>query len=603
MTQNPISFYKPNQEQAPLPSDDPLIKIRGSLKKHLYLAGAIFIFCLIASISILVWRGRVYTVEAIVEVSPRLAQITNPDANTPFSSMTMYQEFLRQQIIVIGQPELLNEALKNMGEKRYLWQGRNEENNRAAERLAGALTVDPILDSYSFYIRLDGPKPEGLSDVVNAIVSTYIEKAENEQVFGGDARYKRAKQYQQDLIMDIQRKSEELNGISQHLGPQVYQAIFDAGMMSELNKEKAKLMERRDELASQLEQMGIENPSRQENEDALRRIEESIRKTTPAPPYVNNRALLLKEQVKNDQDKLVEVNDFLAPFTLSSSRGLIRPVTFARYPEGGRFKKSYLFYLFVMTVLLTIGVPYLIDHNKIWIYNARDLEEMVGFPTLCWLPDERDRHSSTLFNEQIKRIAFSIDRAHRQNGFNVFLLTSVIPQSGTTSLTFNLAYELTKLGMKAIAVEANPIGHDKRYPDYSADNPGLISMISRTKALGNGRPNTPASEDKTDHALIETANGRGWLPSVGQSSEAFKELKSLYDIVLLDAPPILACSETEHMVSIADATLLIIMARKTSKKQIKHTLARLERLSPASLGTIVSGVSAQDQPLIPTAAQ
>jgi Mrp family chromosome partitioning ATPase len=157
--------------------------------------------------------------------------------------------------------------------------------------------------------------------------------------------------------------------------------------------------------------------------------------------------------------------------------------------------------------------------------------------------------------------------------------------------------------MKTIAVEANPNGHDKRYPDYSVENPGLISMISKTKALGDRRGALQQNEEKTDRVLIETANGRGWLPSAGQTSDAFKELKSLYDIILMDAPPILSCSETERLVSIADATLLIILARKTSKKQIKQTVVRLERLSPASVGTIVNRVSTKDQPASTSAAR
>ena len=60
----------------------------------------------------------------------------------------------------------------------------------AAERLQRALEIQPVPDTYQITVTLEGAKRDGLADVVNAVVDTYLEKAKSEEFYASDERVK-----------------------------------------------------------------------------------------------------------------------------------------------------------------------------------------------------------------------------------------------------------------------------------------------------------------------------------------------------------------------------------------------------------------------------
>jgi succinoglycan biosynthesis transport protein ExoP len=63
--------------------------------------------------------------------------------------------------------------------------------------------------------------------------------------------------------------------------------------------------------------------------------------------------------------------------------------------------------------------------------------------------------------------------------------------------------------------------------------------------------------------------------------ESFQNMSSEYDIVLIDAAPILLSAETEYLARMADVTVLVIEAGKTKKAWLTRAARLLERLVSA----------------------
>ena len=73
-------------------------------------------------------------------------------------------------------------------------------------------------------------------------------------------------------------------------------------------------------------------------------------------------------------------------------------------------------------------------------------------------------------------------------------------------------------------------------------------------------------------------------------AKAFQELTNEYDIVLIDAAPILTSAETEYLARFADVTILVGESAKTKKAELKRSARLLERLNVGGVAVIINKV-------------
>ena len=67
-----------------------------------------------------------------------------------------------------------------------------------------------------------------------------------------------------------------------------------------------------------------------------------------------------------------------------------------------------------------------------------------------------------------------------------------------------------------------------------------------------------------------------------------KELKINFDYIIIDTPPILPVSDTLLLASKADATLIVVKARKTKEKMVKESYERLIEAKANVIGTVLN---------------
>jgi Mrp family chromosome partitioning ATPase len=184
-------------------------------------------------------------------------------------------------------------------------------------------------------------------------------------------------------------------------------------------------------------------------------------------------------------------------------------------------------------------------------------------------------------------MATRLDRERREQGTKVIVFTSARLGEGTTTLVLDLAQALIKLGIRAIAVEANAFKPDRRYLSKQTNN-GLVALLdgkAKVKEIV-----VPGNELLPERVSIGRAEGRHPLATVGQLRHALTDLARCYDIVLLDAPPVLLSADTELLIGMSDATLLVVQAGGEPKGQIKRAARVVERLSPPVVGAILNRV-------------
>jgi hypothetical protein len=142
---------------------------------------------------------------------------------------------------------------------------------------------------------------------------------------------------------------------------------------------------------------------------------------------------------------------------------------------------------------------------------------------------------------------------------------------------------LAKLGRKTLVIDpsgnSEPVAFitlgtemQKHPVDFSQSGAGTASAeLQRTHSLNSSLP-----------ARISPMNGLVF--------ERFQHLSAEYDIVLIDAAPILISAETEYLARMADVTVIVSEAGKTKKAWLTRAARLLEKLGVSGAAAVVNKV-------------
>lgn len=250
----------------------------------------------------------------------------------------------------------------------------------------------------------------------------------------------------------------------------------------------------------------------------------------------------------------------------------------------------------VLGLLLGVGVALLRDLLDTTVKTTDDLAAATAAPVLGTIPFDtsaRERALVTSLESHAPRVeAFRVLRTNLQfvdidSTDKVFVVTSALPEEGKTSTSLNLAITLAQAGNRTLLVEA-----DLRRPKAVAAL-NLDSAIGVTTVL-LGRVTVQDAIQKhpgTDlHVLASGAippNPAELLQS-NSMHDLLKQVRSEYDVVVVDAPPLLPVTDAALLAAHADGTLLVARWGKTTREQLAQAVDRLRQVDTEPVGVVLN---------------
>ena len=67
------------------------------------------------------------------------------------------------------------------------------------------------------------------------------------------------------------------------------------------------------------------------------------------------------------------------------------------------------------------------------------------------------------------------------------------------------------------------------------------------------------------------------------------EMSIRYDYIVIDTPPVMAVTDAQLLAAKCDGTILVVRAKKTKGKYIKHAYNELEKVRANIIGSILNG--------------
>ncbi len=256
----------------------------------------------------------------------------------------------------------------------------------------------------------------------------------------------------------------------------------------------------------------------------------------------------------------------------------------------------------VLALLLGIGVAFLLERLDRRIKEPKDLEAIYGLPVLGVIPDSDALSRSARDTlPQADEEAFRMIRAHLRY-FNVdrdlrtLLVISAAQGDGKTTVSRRLAEAAAAMGASTLLVEA-----DLRAPTLApqlelARGPGLSDLLSgavlKSDAIQTIEVGPRSSEGRTKHQMDVLLSGTMLPPNPAELIESramqnvLSQIKSTYQLVVIDTPPLTGVSDVFPLLSKVDG--VIIVGRMGNRRDLAQGLHETLRSVKAPLLGVVA---------------
>lgn len=295
----------------------------------------------------------------------------------------------------------------------------------------------------------------------------------------------------------------------------------------------------------------------------------------------------------------------------------------------------------IIGIVLGIVFAFIIETFDTSIGAVEDVEEFLGARVLGVVPqvdlgelkaDFKEKLSRDIGDDEIRRIGRMIShfapkttaaesyRALRTNisfiklekDIKTIVFTSSSPQEGKTTVSVNLAITMAQAGLKVLLIDG-----DFRRPVISKifgipAIPGLTDVIlgnykwrdlvrSITDLMmGQMTMTDLMTTPGLDNLFILTCGtispNPAELVATKVNRDIIQEAEAEYDIVIIDAPPILAATDATIWATMADGVILVYQVGKIARGALKRAKAQIDNVKARIIGVVLNGLKAEISP-------
>jgi succinoglycan biosynthesis transport protein ExoP len=237
--------------------------------------------------------------------------------------------------------------------------------------------------------------------------------------------------------------------------------------------------------------------------------------------------------------------------------------------------------------------------------SPTDLEGKTGLTVLAAIPSigKRKRPKQMVSSllrkpnsalaESIRNMRTSILFSNLDQPPKVVMFTSSVPKEAKTTTSMLMAIASQQMGHSAIIVDC-----DLRRRTLSSifptnpDQPGLLAVLEGSSSIDDAVFEEP---ETGLHVLGPEPAGRGQgNPADILASQRFRrlieELRSRYDLVILDTPPVLVVTDSRIVAQLADAVVYIVRWDNTNRGAVIEGLRELTSIKARIAGLALTMV-------------
>jgi len=411
--------------------------------------------------------------------------------------------------------------------------------------------------------------------------------------------------------------------------------VISSTLIAELRNQDAALLQKEANLATRYQSRHPEMIKiRSERANLKKKMEDEVRRfiqeleNNVEVARARERAIqesLSEQQVKNAEQNRFEIQlreleleaegnrqiyeTFLSRFKATSNQDTIqqsdaRIISEATVPQSASFPNRRLFVGggFLFSAFLGMALALLAERLDNGFRTVEQLENTTGIRNLAVVPllkglgKTKHPHEYVIekplssYSEAIRSIQNSLFLASGDRQLRYILTTSALPGEGKSTTSLSLARLLAKSGKSTILLDA-----DMRRPSIaksigqSPHDRGLVDVLNGSFTLnqavvhdhGSGLDILTTKEGGADTPdLLNSQNMKSLLEELGRS----------YEMVVIDAPPVLPVGDTKLLSRLVDAVVFVVRWENTPRDASTKAMQSLIDVGANLVGTAMTQV-------------
>lgn len=258
-------------------------------------------------------------------------------------------------------------------------------------------------------------------------------------------------------------------------------------------------------------------------------------------------------------------------------------------------------------LLLGIGVVALLEYFDSTVKPERDLPGIIHAPILASVPQLGNvkpggrqvytmAQPNSVAAESMRLLRTNLEFASASGDLNTLVVTSPVAGEGKSTVAANLGIVMAQNGQRTVIIDA-----DLRKPTQARifgvpDDQGLTTLlthpehpwhsIAKAVALPNLMliPSGPLPPDPAD------------MVSSKRFAELIERVANEADVVIIDAPPVLAAADSLAIAARADGIMFVCYSHKTRLDALQHATRSVQQGGIRLVGIVLNRMKHQHSP-------
>jgi len=289
----------------------------------------------------------------------------------------------------------------------------------------------------------------------------------------------------------------------------------------------------------------------------------------------------------------------------SASTGLelVTPATVPTSPSSPKPAENALLGLLV-GLALGIGAAFLRDNLDDTMNSGEAVERVSGahvLATVPMVPSWRRKVSPVVVSvsnptsqpaEAYRSLRTSLQFIRQDRPLHTILVTSPSSGDGKTSTVVNLGAVFAQAGERVVLVSC-----DLRRPglsQLSGEDAELATVLTGKTPIEAALTAVPGVDGLWTLGTRSVVENPTELLSGQRMRSVIAELAVMFDVVLIDSPPVLPVADAMILSGYADAVLLVVAAGRTRRAELRRTTEKLAQATAPVVGSVLNKATSQD---------
>ncbi len=247
----------------------------------------------------------------------------------------------------------------------------------------------------------------------------------------------------------------------------------------------------------------------------------------------------------------------------------------------------------VLGTLFGVGLAFFLEYLDTSVKGVDELEAGLGAPVLAVVPKEvamlHEAGPAHPDAEAYRILRTNIEFARGEAGGNVITFVSGGAGEGKSTTLMNLATVCAAAGYSVLIVDSD-LRRPRLHHMFGARNSvGLTNYLTSDLPIEDVVLRTPLENLYFVPSGVLPADAAGVLNS-RRFPELLAEVRSRFDLVLIDSPPILGVSDASVLASEADMTVVVVQHGKLPRHILGKVRSAIDKAGGELLGAVLNNV-------------